>query len=483
MEVHIELKTKSKMFCSCINNSDEVSPNKNVCPICMGHPGTLPVINKKAVEYTIKTAFALNCKVAKFSKFDRKNYFYPDLPKGYQISQYDKPIGEDGWLEIKGRKIRIRRIHIEEDTGRLIHQSRASHSLVDLNRAGTPLLELVTEPEIESSKEAREFCKQLQLIVRYLGISDADMERGHMRCEVNISLKPTGETKLGTKVEIKNLNSFKAVERSIEYEIKRQSGILHEGGKVVQETRGWDADKQRTYPQRKKEEAHDYRYFPEPDLPPMDLKKMFELKRIKESTPELPIFKKYRFMDQYGLSEENARIFSEDKDLANYFEKVVSELMAWIQAKEISQSSINDLTKLSANYILTELQRLLYVNKQSISECKITAENFSEFIALIKEGRISSSGAQSMLAEMFDSGDDPSEILDKKNLEQISNEKELLKIIDKVIKNNPKSVGDYKKGKKNAIKFLMGQAMKESKGKANPQLAEKILKEKLDYSS
>ncbi len=482
MEVHVELKTNSKMFCSCANNPDEMEPNKNICPICMGHPGTLPVANKKAVEYVIKTGLALGCKIAEFSKFDRKNYFYPDLPKGYQISQYDKPLCEKGNLIINDRKIGITRIHLEEDTGKLVHPKKADYSLVDLNRAGTPLMELVTEPEIKSSAEAKEFCKQFQLIVKYIGVSDADMEKGHMRCEVNISLKPKGQKEFGTKVEIKNLNSFRAVERSIEYEIKRQTEVLDEDRKIVQETRGWDADKQQTYSQRKKEEAHDYRYFPEPDLPPLDLTKkagMFDVQKIKGSIPELPLLKKYRFINQYKLTEENAKILSEDKELANYFEEIISELKHWIKDKGIDGDKLNKLTKLTANYILTELQRLLYKNGNLVSKCKITAENFAEFITLIDEGKISSSGAQEMLAEMFTTGGDPSNILDEKGLGQISDESEIEKIIDEVIKNNPQSVEDYKSGKEVALKFLVGQTMKESKGKANPQIAGDMLEKKL----
>ena len=482
MEVHVELKTNSKMFCSCANNPDEIKPNKNICPVCVGHPGALPVANKKAIEYVIKTGLALDCKIAEFSKFDRKNYFYPDLPKGYQISQYDKPLCEKGSLLINDRKIGITRIHLEEDTGKLLHPKGADYSLVDLNRAGTPLMELVTEPEIKSSAEAKEFCKQFQLIVKCIGVSDADMEKGHMRCEVNISLKPTGQKEFGTKVEIKNLNSFRAVERSIEYEIKRQTEVLDDGGKIIQETRGWNADKQETYSQRKKEEAHDYRYFPEPDLPPLDLTKkagMFDVQKIKDSIPELPLLKKYRFINQYKITEENAKIFSEDKELANYFEEIISELKHWIKDKGIDGNKLDKLTKLTANYILTELQRLLYVNNTLVSDCKITAENFAEFITLIDEGKISSSGAQTMLEEMFLAGGDPSNILDKKGLEQISNEDEIEKIIDEVIKNNLQSVEDYKSGKEVALKFLVGQVMKESKGKANPQVAGEILKKKL----
>ena len=304
-----------------------------------------------------------------------------------------------------------------------------------------------------------------------------------MRCEVNISLRPKGEKKFGTKVEIKNLNSFKAVERSIEYEIRRQAEILSEGGKVIQETRGWDADRQETYSQRKKEEAHDYRYFPEPDLPPLDLTKeagMFDVEKIKRSIPELPLYKKYRFMDQYGLTEENARIFSKDKSFANYFEEIISELRVWAKDKGIDGVLLNKLTKLAANYTLTELQKFLYVNRTEVSSCKITPENFAEFITLIYEGKISSSGAQAILAEMFATGGDPSNILEEKGLEQVSDENEIEKIVDAVIKNNPKSVGDYKSGKEAALKFLIGQAMKESKGKANPKMAGEMLKKKLE---
>jgi len=482
MEVHIELKTKSKMFCSCANNPDEIQPNKNICPVCMGHPGTLPVANKEAIEDTIKTALALGCLIAEHSKFDRKNYFYPDLPKGYQISQYDQPISEGGFLEINGRKINITRIHLEEDTGKLVHPNGVNYSLVDLNRAGTPLMELVTEPEIKSSQEAKEFCRQLQLIVKYLGVSDADMEKGHMRCEANISIKPVGQKEFGTKVEIKNLNSFRAVERSIEYEIKRQAEVLDDGGKIVQETRGWNADKQETYSQRKKEEAHDYRYFPEPDLPPLNLTKkagLFDIEKIRESIPELPLLKRNRFINQYKLTEENARIFSEDKELANFFEQIVSELREWIRAKGIDGNRLDKLTNLTANYILTELQRLLYKNGNSVADCKITAENFAEFITLIDEGKISSSGAQIMLSEMYKTGGDPSNILDEKELIQVSDESEIERIVDEIIKNNQKSVDDYKSGKEVALKFLIGQAMKESKGKANPQVVGEILKRKL----
>ncbi|MFA7170861.1 MAG: Asp-tRNA(Asn)/Glu-tRNA(Gln) amidotransferase subunit GatB [Candidatus Paceibacterota bacterium] len=482
MEIHFEIKTASKMFCSCANNPEEVIPNKNVCPICAGHPGTLPTINKKAIESVIKAGLAVNCEIATFSKFDRKNYFYPDLPKGYQVTQYDLPLCKNGFLEVNGKKIRVNRIHMEEDTGKLVHPNGAGYSLVDLNRSSVPLAELVTEADLRSSTDAKDFCKQLQQIIRAIGVSDGDMEKGHMRCEANISLRPVGREEFGTKVEVKNLNSFRAVERAIEYEMKRQAEVLNEGGKVVQETRGWNADKQITFSQRLKEEANDYRYFPEPDLPPMDLTKeagVFDVEAIRATLPELPLQKKYRLMNQCGLSEENAKIFSEDYDLADAFEETISELEAWVEAKDIDNGAIEKLTKLTANYVLTELQKLMYASGTAVCDCKISRENFAEFITLIYEGRVSSSGAQALLKEMFETGGDPSNILDAKGLTQMTDESEIEKIVDTVIASNQKSVDDYKGGKENALKFLIGQVMKESKGQANPNMAEELLKKKL----
>ena len=478
----MELKTNSKMFCSCVNNPDEEKPNKNVCPVCMAHPGTLPVANKKAIEYVVKAGLALNCQIAEFSKFDRKNYFYPDLPKGYQISQYDQPLCEKGHLEIDGRKIKITRIHLEEDTGKLIHPKGADYSLVDFNRAGVPLMELVTEPDIKNSTEAKKFCQRFQLTMRYLGISDADMEKGHMRCEVNISIKPEGRKEFGTKVEIKNLNSFKAVERSIEYEIKRQTEVLDDGEKVIQETRGWDSDKQKTYSQRIKEEAHDYRYFPDPDLSPLDLTKkagVFDVEKIKNSLPELPLQKKNRFINEYQAAKNNAETLAGNPDLANYFEQVVSELENWMKNKKIDKSERVKLIKLAVNYLLTEFQKLCSENNVLIKDCKITPENFAELIIIIKQGKISSSAAQAVLKEMFSTGGDPSNIIEEKGLEQVSDENEIEKIIEQAIKNNPRSVEDYKSGKEAALKFLIGQVMMESKGKANPGVAGEMLKRKL----
>jgi len=346
LEIHAELKTKTKMFCSCLNDPEEKRPNINICPICLGHPGTLPVINEEAVKKVIKVGLALNCEISKHSFFERKNYFYPDLPKGYQISQYQVPLCKNGFLEIDGRKIRIRRVHLEEDTGRLLHQK--NYSLVDFNRAGVPLMELVTEPDIKSAKEARKFAQELQLILKYLGVSDADMEKGQMRTEANVSLSKK-ENELGTKVEIKNLNSFKAVEEAIEYEIARQTEILKNKKKVIQETRGWDDVKKQTFSQREKEEAKDYRYFPEPDLPPLEITPEM-IASIRAEIPELPQQRRERFKKEYQLDEKSIEIFVQQKELGEFFEKVISEL-----PPNLNQKDLLAMIKLSANYIISDL--------------------------------------------------------------------------------------------------------------------------------
>lgn len=473
LEIHTQLKTKSKMFCDTPNGFGlETEPNVNVCPVCTGQPGTLPVINKKAVELVVKTGLALHCEVADESWFERKNYFYPDLPKGYQISQYEKPLCKSGYLEImlennKRKKISINRIHLEEDTGKLIHDQDPTYSLVDFNRAGVPLMELVTEPDITSGKEAKAFCEELQLILRYVGVSNADMEKGQMRCEVNISLKnPDGS--FGTKVEIKNLNSFKAVEDSIVYEIKRQGEVLDKGEKVIQETRGWDSHQ--TLSQRTKEEAHDYRYFPEPDLPPI------HVAHIREGIviPELPQDKRKRFTQEYQLPAADIEIFIHNKALADYFEKVISELNEWENDLNIDDHK-GKLMKLGANYIITELQKLLYQAGSSIEECKIDPENFAEFITLVGQNKISSSAAQTVLKHMFGTGQDPSRVIEEKDLAQISDTGQLEEVIKSIIDNNQNVVDDYKNGKEQALQFLVGQIMKETKGKANPQLTRKLL--------
>jgi len=494
LEIHVELKTESKMFCACKNMQTSVSKNTNgheleepntvVCPVCMGFPGTLPVINKKAVEYVLKTALALNCQISGFSKFDRKNYFYPDLPKGYQISQYDLPLTKSGFLNLsKGRKIRIRRIHLEEDTGKLIHPEGEDYSLVDFNRAGVPLMEIVTEPDIELAKEAGKFCRMLQLILRYLKVSNADMEKGEMRCEVNISLqnekRKTRNVKLGTKVEIKNLNSFRAVEGAIEHEIKRQTEMLNRNEKVIQETRGWDPTNLVTISQRTKEEAQDYRYFPEPDLPPLKIDKSWVLK-LKSEIPELPHLKQERFIKEYNLTRAQAKILVANKDMGDYFERVISETKAWLEArKDLGKGARARTIKLASNWILSNLQNLLKDSQIKVPQCKISPENFAEFIEMLHEQKISSTGGQKVLLEMFKTGKDPSHIIEEKNLAQVGDRAVLGSIVDKAIKENDVAVGDFKKGKIQALKFLVGQVMRESKGRANPQVVEKILRERL----
>lgn len=489
MEVHVELDTQSKMFCGCRNGmGQEKEPNKNICPVCTGQPGALPVPNIKAIESVARVGLALNCQIAEESKFDRKNYFYPDLPKGYQISQFDQPICERGWLEFNlmeggklvKKQVRITRIHLEEDTGKLMHSSKGE-TLVDFNRSGVPLMELVTEPDIKSAAEAKKFCEELRLVLRYIGVSPADMEKGQMRCEANISLYKQGEDPLsGTKVELKNLNSFRAVERGVEYEIERQAKILDTGEKVLQETRGWNDAEGKTFAQRSKENANDYRYFPEPDILPFQLKKE-EVNLMRERLPELPWEKRLRFDKQFGLKQDSAEILVTDKKLANYFEDVASELEAWMSAEgyKLDEESRKKTYQLAANYILTELTRKMTEKNVAVSDLKITAENFAEFIKIIFEGEINSSAAQTVLEEMFNSGADPSQVIEEKNLTQISDESALETSVQKVIDANIQSVTDYKSGKENAIKFLMGQVMKETQGKANPQMVMEILKKKL----
>lgn len=463
LEIHAELKTKTKMFCDCFNDPLEKNPNANICPVCTAQPGSLPVINKDAVESVIKAGLALNCQINKKSWFERKNYFYPDLPKGYQISQYESPICKDGYLDISGKKIKIRRIHLEEDTGRLIHDQDKDSSLVDFNRAGVPLMELVTEPDIESAQEAKKFAEELQLIFRYLGISDADMEKGQMRVEANISLN------MGTKVEVKNLNSFKSVEKAIDYELERQKELLEGGGVVVHETRGWNDAKQETFSQRIKETSDDYRYFPEPDLPPMTFS-ADKIEKLGDMIPELPTAKKERLKKEYGIPDTSTEILVGFKNLGDFFECAASELKAWFKAGKI-KTDLDKIIKLSANYIITEFPKFI----PTTGEIKITPENFAELIYLTFIGEISSSSAQEVLKEMFVSGGDPSQIIESKDLKQVSDEKGLELAAEKTIKNNPQAVEDYNKGKETALQFLVGQIMRETKGKANPKVAASLI--------
>ncbi|MCD6528044.1 Asp-tRNA(Asn)/Glu-tRNA(Gln) amidotransferase subunit GatB [bacterium] len=477
LEIHVELATKSKMFCSCLNDPNEHHPNVNICPVCLGHPGTLPVINKEAVKKVIKTGIALNCQILEHSRFDRKNYFYPDLPKGYQISQHYQPLCQKGFLMIDGKKIRIREIHLEEDTGRLIHSEDKEYSLVDFNRAGVPLMELVTEPDITSPQEARCFAEELQLILRYLDVSNADMEKGQMRVEANISLSKEKD-KLGTKVEIKNLNSFRAVEGAIEHEIKRQMEILENGEEVLQETRGWNDNKKITVSQREKEFAHDYRYFPEPDLPPLHISEEI-VQEVRAEIPELPQQRRERFKKEYYLDEKSVEFFVYNKDLGEYFEKTISELREWIKEKEkkreVKEKEYLKLVKLCSNYIITDLQALLKKAFVEGEDFLITPENFAEFITLIYEGKISSKIAKTVLQEMFSTGADPSHIIEEKGLTQLTDSKIITAFVEEVIKENPKAVEDFRKGKTNALQFLIGQVMAKSQGRVDPNLVNEIL--------
>ena len=495
LEIHVELKTKTKMFCASRNDPDEKRPNVNICPVCMGHPGTLPVINQEAVRYVLMCGKALNGKLAEHSQFDRKNYFYPDLPKCYQISQYKFPLVEGGKLN----GVKITRIHLEEDTGRLVHAKDETSSLVDFNRAGVPLMELVTEPDIYSGEQARKFAEELQLIFRYLDISDADMEKGQMRVEVNISLakdnaspvkqnlsrftlprnaagsdasqnfvSPNGAIKLGTKVEIKNLNSFRSVERSVNYEIERQTALLEAGDMVVHETRGWDEDKQKTFSQREKEMAHDYRYFPEPDLPPLKISELdFDL-----SLPELPEQKRKRFKEKYELKEEAIEVFVRDIAMGEFFEAVCKHL-------DIECQLGHSMSKLAANYIVSDLAGLIKEKNVSIDDIKINPEMFAKLVSMAANGAISSRGAKDVLKIMFEHGGNPEEIVKEKGLAQTSDDSFIKNIVEEVIKNNPTVVEDFKSGKENTLQFLVGQGMKLSRGKANPGMLKKILKEKL----
>ncbi|TSC88892.1 MAG: aspartyl-tRNA(Asn)/glutamyl-tRNA (Gln) amidotransferase subunit B [Parcubacteria group bacterium Gr01-1014_3] len=472
LEIHAELKTATKMFCECLNDPMEKHPNTNICPICSGHPGTLPTINKKAVEAVLKVGMALNGDIPQFSKFDRKNYFYPDLPKGYQISQYDLPLIFGGLLN----GVRLTRIHLEEDTGRLLHADDKKSSLVDLNRASVPLMELVTEPDIKNAEQAVAFARELQLILRYLGVSDADMDKGQMRVEANVSIS-SGST-LGTKVEVKNINSFKAVQGAIDYEIKRQEEVLESGGKVVQETRGWDDVHNKTVSQRLKESAHDYRYFPEPDLPPLDMSH-FDLKSLKLDIPELPSAKRLRFAKEFGLKSEQADILAADRAMAEYFEEAVSELAADLPATAGDSAKLPEKTQLLYNYLTSDLRGIMSQTDTSFSNLKIDPENFADLVELIANDKLSSRGAKNVLAKMSETGLDPSAVMEQENLGQVSDEGSIRPTAEQVLTENPKAIEDYKKGKMNALQFLVGKTMAALKGRGNPEVIRKILQELL----
>ncbi|OGE73734.1 MAG: glutaminyl-tRNA synthase (glutamine-hydrolyzing) subunit B [Candidatus Doudnabacteria bacterium RIFCSPLOWO2_02_FULL_42_9] len=472
LEVHVQLKTNSKMFCSS-RNAESSKPNVHICEVCTGQPGTLPVINKEAVRKSVLVGLALNCQVAEYSKFDRKNYFYPDLPKGYQISQFDMPINGRGQMELtvngQTRTIGITRAHLEEDAGKLMHGK--GFSLVDYNRAGTPLLEIVSEPDIRSSEEAKQYLQELQNIMRYLGVSDADMEKGHLRCDANISLRKVGESGLPPyKVEVKNMNSFRAVANAIEFEIKRQTQALETGEKLPSETRGWIDDKGITVSQRSKEESQDYRYFPEPDLPVLHFTKTW-LADLQKELPELPKVRKERLMKEYALVDKDAQTLVSYKELSEYFEHVMSELAEWTGSTDKKGSMV-------ASWILGPFLAAINEKKIFPEESKVTEENFAELMKLILDGKVSNLAAKDVFANMFESGEDPSNILDQLGLHQVSDQGELLEVVKKVVAANPKGVEDAKKNER-ALGFLVGQAMKELKGKGNPQILNDLVKKEL----
>lgn len=459
LEIHAELKTNTKMFCDSVNDPEEKRPNINVCEVCMAHPGTLPTINQEAVKHMLKIGYAIEGQCADFTEFDRKNYFYPDIPKGYQISQYAYPLVAGGTLN----GVTLTRIHLEEDTARSTHE-RGDYSLVDFNRAGIPLMELVTEPDIKTGTEAGAFARELQLLLRYLGVSDANMEKGEMRVEANVSVSAGSEK--GTKVEVKNLNSFRSVERAIAYEIERQASLLDQGKAVMQETRGWDEAKQETYAQRVKEEAHDYRYFPDPDLPKLVLSELPEFAReeVVKEMPELPWERRARLQDTYHLAEHITGLFVNEKELGDFFEAVVT-------------SGDERTVTLAANYISSDLPGIA---EEGDWFGHITTKGMRELIEMIKESKISSRGAKELLSVMYQEGGSPKKLAEERGLFQQSDEGAVQQIVDKVIADNTQVAEDYKNGKDTALKFLVGQVMKESKGSANPQVAQELLKKTLN---
>jgi aspartyl-tRNA(Asn)/glutamyl-tRNA(Gln) amidotransferase subunit B len=502
LEIHVQLKTKSKMFCQCDNSGEYQPANTTVCPVCMGHPGVLPITNRQAVEWSVMSAMALNCQIPKISKFDRKSYFYPDLPKNYQISQFDQPIGLKGHLEIEtkeGKKtIGITRLHLEEDAAKNFHSPDGKYTLVDYNRSSTPLMEIVTEPDLRSPQAAKSFMQELRLIMRYLEVSDADMEKGHLRCDANISLTDQAAEKidykkLKPKTEIKNLNSFKAVERALEYEIIRQTKLWEAGTPPDrQATRGWDENKGITEEQRTKEEASDYRYFPEPDLPPLNFEPVapnaIDIVKIKDSLIELPAAKRQRFVEEFELSLENAKILVDDKNLASFFEKTISELRSWLIALQESQGTEEEiwqknkvkLAKLTFNWLVNKLLGIAYKDNKDINSCQeVTPENFAEFITIVYQNKINSTLAQKLLEKMCVTGKDPSVIMEEDDLTHGIETNDIPTIIDKIIAANPDQVEQYRKGKTTLIQFFIGQAMKETKGQADPEQLKELLTNKL----
>lgn len=470
LEVHVELKTNTKIFCQC-PTAFGGDPNAHVCPVCLGLPGVLPVLNKKVLEYAIRAALALNCEIAPYSKFDRKNYYYPDLPKNYQISQYDLPLARNGHLDIEVdgevKRVGIIRIHMEEDAGKLLHQGTIDttpYSLVDYNRTGVPLIEIVSAPDLRTPEEAKAYLEKLKAIIQYTGVSDCKMEEGSLRCDANVSVRKKGSREFGTKTEIKNLNSFKAVQRALAYEIRRQVAVLEEGGRIVQETRMWDEAEGVTRSMRSKEEAHDYRYFPEPDLVPLVIDRQW-VEEIRASLPELPDQRRQRYIKQYGLPPYDAAVLTATKEMADYFEECVA---LYPNAKAVS------------NWVMGDLSRLLNAHNMEITQCRVKPPQLVVLLRLMDKGTISGKIAKTVFEEMFATGKDAEEIVREKGLVQITDEGAIAAVVEEVLAANPKVVADYLGGKEKVFAFLVGQVMKATRGKANPELANRLLREKLE---
>ncbi len=506
LEIHVQLGTKSKMFCGCSNDGEQKPPNTTVCEVCTGQPGVLPVPSVHALEMVVRLGLALGCEINEVIKFDRKHYFYPDLPKGYQISQFDLPVGEHGTVSLRdaARQIRIKRIHLEEDAAKLVHN--AYGSLVDYNRGGTPLAEIVTEPDFQNAQEAKEFMQQLRTLVRYLGVSEGDMEKGHLRCDANISVRYAGETSYNPKMEIKNINSFRNVERALEYERVRLSKLLEEGNyPKLNETRGWNDARQITEEQRSKEEADDYRYMPEPDIPALRLFQtrqvksqkskvkseeggLFDIQKLHSELPELPMHKYNRFKAEYGFSDAELSLIVDDQKLADYIEQVYSEFVAWLDqspevegtGEEILEKYKPKITKVVSGWVLNKLFEVLAERGESLRDLKVTPENFAEFLAMIYTSRISSTIGQQLLRKLVETGGDPSNLLEELGGGQVSHEAELSAVCEKILSQNPENVTFYKQGKANLIQFFIGQAMKETKGKGNPEVLKRLFEKQLN---
>ena len=468
LEIHIQLATESKIFCSCSTEFGKL-PNTNTCPVCLGLPGALPVLNRQVPELAAKLGLALDCEIRLDSQFARKNYFYPDLPKAYQISQFDRPICENGWLDINTEsrgniRIGITRIHMEEDAGKLVHDDMGTESMIDLNRAGVPLLEIVSDPDIRSAEEAKIYMEKIHAIATSIGVSDGDMEKGHLRCDANVSLRPAGQIKFGTRTETKNLNSFRFVQNAIDYEIERQREEILDGVTIVQETRLWDTDRKVTFSMRSKEEADEYRYFPDPDLPLVKLSPEL-IETLRKNLPELPDAKKQRFMEEYGLNDYDAGVLTVSQELSDFFEKVLS---------------YGTVPKIACNWITGDLTRAMNESGKTLREISLTPKDLADLTRLIDQGEISSKIAKTVFSEMLDSGGNPNAIIEEKGLEQITDEKELGRIVDNLLDSNPQQVKQYRDGKTKVIGFFVGQMMKQTQGKGNPALINKLLKEKLN---